>query len=119
MLKNTEDLKLSFLPFFMKAISNGLLKYPILNASLDEDCENIIHHENHNIGVAMDTTQGLAVPVIKHVQDMGVLEISLELKRLLECGKKGSFSPSDLIGGTFTISNIGSVSIPTSLDMYL
>lgn len=110
-LKHAEDLKVSFLPFFIKASSNALLKYSILNSSLDENCEHIIYHDNHNIGVAMDTTQGLAVPVIKNVQNMGVLDISLELQRLLASGRNGSFSPNDLTGGTFTISNIGSVSI--------
>lgn len=95
----------------MKAISNGLLKYPILNASLDEQCEHIIFHKSHNIGIAMDTTQGLAVPVIKHVESKGIIDISLELQRLLKSGKEGTFSPNDLSGGTFTVSNIGSVSI--------
>lgn len=109
-LKTKEDLKVSFVPFFIKAISNALLKYPIINASLDEHCEHIIYHHNHNIGVAMDTAQGLAVPVIKNVQEMGIMDITEELARLLNSGKKGYFSPDDLTGGTFTISNIGSVS---------
>lgn len=110
-LKDTKEMRISFLPFFVKAISNALLKYPILNASLDEQCENIIFHKTHNIGVAMDTTQGLAVPVIKNVEDMGVMDISMELQRFLKSGKEGTFSPNDLSGGTFTVSNIGSVSI--------
>lgn len=107
----TEEVKISFVPFFVKAISNALSKFPILNASLDEKCENVIYHESHNIGIAMDTSQGLAVPVIKNVQSMGILDISLELQRLLQSGKDGNFSPSDLSGGTFTVSNIGSVSV--------
>lgn len=110
-LKNEEDIKVSFVPFFVKAVSNALLKYPILNTSLDEQCEHIIYHKNHNIGVAMDTTNGLVVPIIKNVQDMSVMDISLELQRLINSGKGGVFSPADLTGGTFTISNIGSVSI--------
>lgn len=110
-LRNEEEIKISYLPFFVKAISNALSKYPILNSSLDEQCEHIIYHKNHNIGIAMDTAQGLAVPVIKNVDEMGVMDISLELQRLVNSGKDGSFSPSDLSGGTFTVSNIGSVSI--------
>lgn len=120
MLRSTEEIKLSFSPFLVKAISNALLKYPILNASLDEQCEHIIYHKSHNIGIAMDTSQGLAVPIIKNVQEMGIMEISSELQRLIKSGKEGTFSPSDLSGGTFTLSNIGSVSILLSIiiDMF-
>lgn len=116
MLRNTEEIKLSFLPFFVKAVSNALSKYPILNARLDEQCEHIIYNDKHNIGIAMDTAQGLAVPVIKNVQQLGVIDISLELQRLLKNGKEGTFSPDDLSGGTFTVSNIGSVSIQVNLE---
>lgn len=111
LLKTTEDMKISFLPFFVKAISNALSKYPILNASLDDQWEHIIFHRNHNIGIAVDTAQGLAVPIIKNVQEMGVLDIATDLQRLLKSGKEGTFSLNDLSGGTFTVSNIGSVSM--------
>lgn len=103
------NIKLSFMPFFIKAVSNSLQKYPILNSSVDEACENIIFHKSHNIGVAMDTATGLAVPVIKNVQNLDIITIANELKRLLKAGKEGKFSPSDLSGGTFTVSNIGSI----------
>lgn len=98
------------MPFFIKAASNALQRYPILNASLDENCEKVTYHGAHNIGIAMDTKIGLAVPVIKNVNALSIIEIAKELNRLMELGKEGSFLGSDLVGGTFTISNIGIVS---------
>lgn len=98
------------MPFFIKAASNALDRYPILNATLDENCENVIYKVSHNIGVAMDTKMGLAVPVIKSVDKLTILEIATELSRLLKSGKEGNFTTNDLAGATFTISNIGMVS---------
>ncbi|ENN76869.1 lipoamide acyltransferase component of branched-chain alpha-keto acid dehydrogenase complex, mitochondrial isoform X2 [Dendroctonus ponderosae] len=103
------DVNITFLPFFIKAASNSLKKYPIINSSIDEKCENIIYWKQHNIGVAMATNQGLAVPVIKDVENLTILEIAKELQRLIQSGKNGTFSPSDLSGATFSISNIGIV----------
>ncbi|EFA11496.1 lipoamide acyltransferase component of branched-chain alpha-keto acid dehydrogenase complex, mitochondrial [Tribolium castaneum] len=108
-LPETQDLKLSFMPFFIKAASNALQRFPVLNASLDENCENVTYKSEHNIGVAMDTKVGLAVPVIKNVETLSIIEISNELNRLIKSGRSGSFSPQDLAGGTFTISNIGAI----------
>ncbi|CAG9760523.1 unnamed protein product [Ceutorhynchus assimilis] len=103
------DVKLTFMPFFIKAASNALQKYPIINSSIDEKCQNIIYRRNHNIGVAMHTNQGLAVPVIKNVNNLTILDVARELNRIIQTGKSGSFSISDLSGATFTISNIGVV----------
>lgn len=105
-----QGIKLTILPFFIKATSNALKQYPILNSSLDENCENIIYKSSHNIGVAMDTAAGLAVPVIKNVEQLSILEIAKKLNELIKSGKKGSFTKEDLVGGTITISNIGAVS---------
>lgn len=105
--KEVTDLKISFMPFFIKATSNALLKYPILNSSFDENYTNVIYKKPHNIGVAMDTKVGLAVPVIKNVHKLNVLEIAKELNRLMTAGKDGVFTNEDLTGGTFSVSNIG------------
>nr|CAI5853221.1 unnamed protein product [Callosobruchus analis] len=108
-LKISHNQSISFMPFLIKAVSNALQSYPVLNSSIDDRCENVIYHGRHNIGVAMDTKVGLAVPVIKDVQSLGIMEINEELKRLIQSGKQGVFKPSDLAGGTFALSNIGSI----------
>jgi 2-oxoisovalerate dehydrogenase E2 component (dihydrolipoyl transacylase) len=110
-LPEGQDLKLSFMPFFIKAASNALQRYPVLNATLDTSGENIVYKGQHNIGIAMDTKAGLAVPVIKNVQKLTIIEINNELNRLIASGRNGTFSPQDLSDGTFTISNIGAVTV--------
>lgn len=104
-------IKITYMPFFIKATSNALQRYPIINSQLDDKMENIIFMKSHNIGVAMDTPHGLVVPVIKDVQNKGIIDISKDLNRLMELRKDGKFSPDDLSGGTITISNIGAVSV--------
>lgn len=102
-------MKLSFMPMFMKATSMALLHFPILNSSVDPACENITLKGSHNIGVAMDTQQGLVVPNVKNVQNKSIFDITVELNRLHQLGLAGKLTPEDLIGGTFTLSNIGSI----------
>lgn len=103
--------KLSYMPFFIKAMSLALQNYPILNARLHIEDEKpaLIMRPQHNIGVAMDTPTGLIVPNIKNVQNMSIVEISGELQRLKQAGVAGKLSPADLRGGTITISNIGNI----------
>lgn len=108
-LSSNLDVKITFLPFFIKAISNSLQRYPIINSTLDANNENIIYWKHHNIGVAMATSNGLAVPVIKKVEQLTIVEISQELNRLMKNGKNGNFLPDDLTGANFSISNIGVV----------
>ncbi|XP_042272131.1 lipoamide acyltransferase component of branched-chain alpha-keto acid dehydrogenase complex, mitochondrial [Thunnus maccoyii] len=100
---------LSYMPFFIKAASLGLLHFPILNASVDEGCQNITYKASHNIGLAMDTAQGLLVPNVKNVQLLSVFEIAQELNRLQALGAAGQLGTADLSGGTFSLSNIGSI----------
>ncbi|XP_060890740.1 lipoamide acyltransferase component of branched-chain alpha-keto acid dehydrogenase complex, mitochondrial [Labrus mixtus] len=111
-LKSTAEsrgIKLSYMPFFIKAASIGLLHFPILNASVDEGCQNITYKASHNIGLAMDTIQGLLVPSVKNVQLLSVFDIALELNRLQTLGAAGQLGTNELSGGTFTLSNIGSI----------
>lgn len=103
----SKNINITYMPFFIKALSKALLEYPILNASIDENCENIIMKASHNIGIAMDTKDGLIVPNIKSVQKLSIPEITSELNRLLKAGRESSLGPSDMSGGTITISNIG------------
>lgn len=105
--------KLSYLPFVIKAVSMALYQYPILNARVDVNGENgkpqLIHRSQHNIGVAMDTPQGLLVPVIKNVGSLNILTIAAELTRLQSQAMQGKLSPADMSGGTITVSNIGNI----------
>lgn len=107
--------KLSYLPFIIKAVSMALYKYPILNARVEATDVNgngkpaLVLRSQHNIGVAMDTPQGLLVPVIKNVGSLNVLGIAAELGRLQALGVAGKLSPQDMAGGTITVSNIGSI----------
>jgi len=101
--------KLSYMPFLVKAASMALLHYPILNSSIDLQADTLTYKHSHNIGVAMDTAQGLLVPNIKGVQNLSIFEIASELVRLHEVGLAGKLSTKDLTGGTFSLSNIGSI----------
>ena len=76
---------------------------------------NVVVQAAHNIGLAMDTSQGLLVPNVKNVQLLSVFEIAAELNRLQALGASGQLGTSDLTGGTFTLSNIGSVSLHSAL----
>lgn len=107
--KQNKDLKLSYLPFIIKACSQALTNYPILNAYVDAKCENITYKGSHNIGLAMDTKDGLLVPNIKNVQQLSIIQIANELTRLQQLGKAGKLSTDDLTGGTFSLSNIGAI----------
>ncbi|KAI8881548.1 hypothetical protein K501DRAFT_222767 [Backusella circina FSU 941] len=100
--------KISYLPIFIKCMSIALTQYPILNAQVAKE-GGILYRSNHNIGIAMDTPNGLLVPNIKHVQDKSIFQIASDIHRLLELGKQGKLGPDDLKDGTITISNIGSI----------
>ncbi|KAM0247469.1 hypothetical protein ACHAP5_004108 [Fusarium lateritium] len=105
--------KLSFLPFIIKAVSQALNQYPMLNARVDVDSKTnkpcLVHRSQHNIGVAMDTAGGLVVPVIKNVASLNILSIAAELSRLQALASQGKLKPADFQGGTITVSNIGNV----------
>jgi len=102
-------IKLSYMPFIVKACSMALSHYPILNSSLNTEAETITYKASHNIGLAMDTPMGLLVPNIKGVQGLSVFEIAVELNRLHQTGLVGKLTSKDLSGGTFSLSNIGSI----------
>jgi 2-oxoisovalerate dehydrogenase E2 component (dihydrolipoyl transacylase) len=104
--------KLSYLPFIIKAVSMALYDHPTLNARVDmadPSKPGLVLRSQHNIGVAMDTPAGLLVPVIRDVGARNVLSIAAELARLQRLASAGQLSPSDLGGGTITVSNIGTI----------
>jgi len=101
--------KLTYMPFIIKATSLALKKYPVLNSSLSECGNFITYHSDHNIGVAMDTPLGLIVPVIKQCQLKSIFDITEDLNTLQKLGADGKLTPDHLRGATFTLSNIGVV----------
>lgn len=105
----SEDVHLTYLPFIMKAVAVALKEHPILNAALDWDNKEIIYHDAVNIGIAVDTKDGLTVPVMKHVEGKGILEIGKELSDISEKARSKSLNLSQLQGGTFTITNYGAL----------
>ncbi|KAI8974381.1 2-oxoacid dehydrogenases acyltransferase-domain-containing protein [Pilobolus umbonatus] len=96
--------KISYLPILIKSLSMSLLIHPILNATHIDN--QIQYRPDHNIGIAMDTPNGLMVPNIKQVQNKSILEIAMDLHRL---STASAHSREDLTGGTVTLSNIGSI----------
>ena len=105
--------KFSYLPFIVKAVSLAMDKYPLLNARLDLASDpkkpQLMMRSVHNIGIAMDTPNGLLVPVIKAVNARSITSIAQEILRLSQLGQAGKLSNIDLTGGTITVSNIGSI----------
>jgi len=101
--------KLTILPFIIKAVIAGLSEHPYLNASLDDENEEIILKKYFNIGVATDTTEGLMVPVVKNAKDKSILQLAEELTRLAAKARDRTIDLADLKGGTFTISNYGAL----------
>ncbi len=103
------DIKLTLLPFMVKALSLAMREFPIINASVSQDGEAIEYHSSHNIGIAIDTPTGLIVPNIKDVQALSIYKIAQRIQELVKAAQHNQLSAEDLQGGTVTISNIGPI----------
>lgn len=101
--------KLTVLAFVCKVVSKALDVYPQFNASLDATGENLIYKKYCNIGIAVETPNGLVVPVIKNVNQLSVSEIALEMGRLSSKARDKGLMPNDMSGGCFTISSLGGI----------
>jgi len=104
-----KGIKLTFLPYVVKALVSALREYPALNQSLDEATQEIVHKHYYNIGIAADTERGLMVPVVKDADRKSMFTISAEINELAGKARDGKLSPNEMRGGSATISNIGSV----------
>jgi len=104
-----KGIKLTILPFIIKAVLAGLKEHPYLNATLDDEDEEIILKKYYNIGVATDTPEGLMVPVVKNANDKSILQLAGELTQLAEKARSRTIDLADLKGGTFTITNYGAL----------
>ncbi len=104
-----KGIKLTILPFLIKAVIAGLVEHPYLNATLDDENEEIILKKYYNIGMATDTPEGLMVPVVKNAKDKSILQLAEELTQLAEKARNRTIDLADLKGGTFTITNYGAL----------
>ena len=108
-LNRNKNIKVSHLPFFMKAIVKILQNMPEFNSSLSNDGKELILKTYINIGVAVDTPNGLVVPVIKDVDKKSLKQLTIELSQLSEKARLGKLLPTEMQGGCFTISSLGGV----------
>ena len=104
-----KNVKLSFMPFFVKAMSLALNEFPVINSQLNEDATEISYFTDHNIGFAVDSKIGLLVPNIKRVQDLSLLDIAVQMQVIIEQARAGRVAGEHLKGGTISISNIGAI----------
>lgn len=107
--KKKLDLKITPLVFIMKAVASALKAYPRFNSSLSEDAQTLIIKKYINIGVAVDTPNGLVVPVFKDVDKKGIVDLSRELAEISKKARDGKLTGSDMQGGCFTISSLGGI----------
>lgn len=104
-----QGIKVTPLVFIMKAAAKVLEQHPEFNASLDASGENLILKKFINIGIAVDTPNGLVVPVVRDVNKKGIFDLSEELMALSKRARDGKLSPEDMSGGTFSISSLGGI----------
>ncbi len=104
-----EGVRITVLPFVMKAVAGALRVHPALNASLDEEREEVVLKNKVDVGMAVDAEDGLVVPVVRNADARSVIELAREIDRLSAAAREGTLAPGDLAGGTFTISSVGSI----------
>ena len=104
-----KGIKLTYLPFIVKGVINALKSHPMLNATLDDENEEIIIKKYYNIGIAVDVPDGLIVPVVKAADQKSIFDLAEEIQRLAESTKKRTIDMADLKGGTFSITNVGMI----------
>ncbi len=104
-----QGVKVTFLPFVMKAMVAALRKYPILNATLDEQAGEIVYRNYYNIGLSIQTEDGLTAPNVKNVESKSVLQLAKEIQELVDRARAKKLTQEDFAGGTITLTNAGSI----------
>lgn len=99
--------KLSYLPFIVKAVVAALKKHPVLNTALDETSNELVYRRYYHMGIAAATPSGLMVPVVKNADQLTILELAKEIDRLGDGAREGTLDASELSGSTFTITSLG------------
>jgi pyruvate dehydrogenase E2 component (dihydrolipoamide acetyltransferase) len=108
-LAEGKGVRLTYLPFIVKALTLVLERFPLLNSSLDEEKEEIVLHRGQHIGFAVDTPEGLLVPVVRDARRKSIFELAAALQELSERARQRKITPAELKGGTFSISNYGAI----------
>ncbi len=103
------DVKLTYLPFVMKAVVAALQEHPVLNTTFDEDEEEIVYRSDYHIGVATATDAGLMVPVVERVDEKGLLAVATDVTELTEKARDRSVDVEELRGSTFSVTNFGAI----------
>ncbi len=104
-----QNVKVTYLPFVMKAMVAALRKYPIMNTSLDEEKSELIYKNYFNISLSVQTEDGLTAPVVKNVESKSILQIAQEIQTLVDKARAKKLTMDDLTGGTITLTNAGSI----------
>ncbi|MDT7910438.1 dihydrolipoamide acetyltransferase family protein [Thermus sp.] len=112
-----QGVKLTYLPFIVKAVVRALKKYPMLNTSLDEERGEVVYKRYYHIGIAVATERGLIVPVVRDADRKSLLELAQEIALLSQKAREGRLAPEEVSGSTFTITNIGSVGATLSFPI--
>jgi pyruvate dehydrogenase E2 component (dihydrolipoamide acetyltransferase) len=104
-----QGVRLTYLPFIVKALIPALKKYPFVNATLDDEKQEIVIKRYYNIGIATDTEQGLVVPVLRDAEHRSITQLAEEISKLSERARSGQLSLEEVQGSTFTITNVGGI----------
>ncbi len=104
-----EGVKLTYLPFIVKAVVHALHKFPIVNSCLDEENQRIVLRKRYSVGVATATEHGLMVPVVHDADRLSLLDIAREIARVSDAARGGTASLDELTGSTFTITSLGQI----------
>ncbi|MGD0587739.1 MAG: dihydrolipoamide acetyltransferase family protein [Thermoplasmata archaeon] len=104
-----QGVRLSYLPFIVKAVVAGLKAHPKLNATMDDAREELVVRSDYNIGIATAAPEGLIVPVVRHADRKSVVALAKEIQELSERGRAGKLSRTELTGSTFTITSLGAL----------
>jgi pyruvate dehydrogenase E2 component (dihydrolipoamide acetyltransferase) len=104
-----KGIKLTYLPFIVKALLAAIKDHPLFNATLNDEDEEIIVKKYYNFGIAVDVPDGLIVPVVKGVDQKSIFDLADEIQTVAEAAKKRSLDLADLKGGTFSITNVGGI----------
>ncbi|PID64845.1 MAG: hypothetical protein CR977_02970, partial [Gammaproteobacteria bacterium] len=102
-------IRVTMLSFLMKAVASGLKAFPRFNASLSADGQSLIMKSYYNIGIAVDTPNGLVVPVIKEVDKKSIYQLSEDLMTMSKKARDGKLTPTDMSGGSISISSLGGI----------